>query len=160
MRTIKTIGVHGFNEEAFLRKLRDEGVTQLIDLRQRRGMRGPAYAWANSGRLQDALAAAGIDYVHRRDLSPTPQIREVQHEEDHRRGVSARTRTEMAPEYARRFKEEVLDRSDLDSLVAQLPEDGSAALLCVEENPAMCHRSLVAGRLTERDGLDVKHLAP
>src|ERR1041384_3489733 len=52
MRRIATIGVYGFTTEAFIEKLADEDVALLLDLRQRRGVRGPDYAWANSARLQ------------------------------------------------------------------------------------------------------------
>jgi hypothetical protein len=47
-----TIGVYGFDEESFLRRLRDADVHRLLDVRQRRGVRGPEYAWANSRRQQ------------------------------------------------------------------------------------------------------------
>ena len=50
-----TIGVYGFDGESFLQRLRHADVRLLLDVRQRRGVRGPEYAWANSRRLQAAL---------------------------------------------------------------------------------------------------------
>jgi len=47
-----TIGVYDFDGESFLRRLREADVALLLDVRQRRGVRGPDYAWANSLRLQ------------------------------------------------------------------------------------------------------------
>ena len=54
-----TIGVYGFDGESFLERLRRANVGLLLDVRQRRGVRGSQYAWANSRRLQTALAHAG-----------------------------------------------------------------------------------------------------
>src|SRR5919206_134793 len=56
MRRVATIGVYGFSGSTFLAALRDADVVLLIDVRQRRGVRGSEYAWANSRRLQAALA--------------------------------------------------------------------------------------------------------
>ena len=64
MPTIATIGVYEFDGASFIRELDAAGVTQVIDVRQRRGVRGPQYAWANANRLQARLAEARIGYEH------------------------------------------------------------------------------------------------
>jgi uncharacterized protein (DUF488 family) len=157
---LATVGVYGFSLEAFLDALRSADVRLLLDVRQRRGVRGPEYAWANSKRLQAALAEAGIGYRHHPELAPTTELRRLQYAEDDRRGVGKRSRTELAPEYVQRYTAEVLDRADLQAVVDELPEDGAAALLCVERDPEACHRSLVADRLAARHGVTVEHLRP
>lgn len=160
---VTTIGVYGFTVETFLEALTGAGVGLLLDLRQRRGVRGPDYAWANSARLQRALAAAGIDYRHVKELAPTTEMRQLQYREDDRLGVGKRNRATLAPEYARRYTEEILDPFDLPALVTTLPTTSPTALLCVEEDPAACHRSLVASRLHETHHLphlDPDHLRP
>jgi len=131
-------------------------VERLVDVRQRRGVRGPEYAWANSQRLQDALAAAGVEYEHRRDLAPTTELRHLQYAEDARQGVGKRSRLELAPEYVRRYTAEILDRADLGSLAERAP----FVLLCVERDPEACHRSLIAERLHAEHKLAVTHLRP
>ena len=123
-------------------------------------MRGPEYAWANSTRLQGALAEAGIEYRHHKELAPTTELRRLQYREDDRLGVGKRSRAELAPEYRRRYIREILDRADLDALVAELPPDATSALLCVERDPEACHRSLVAERLAAVHGLPVAHIRP
>ena len=155
-----TIGVYGFDGESFLRRLRSADVSLLLDVRQRRGVRGPEYAWANSRRLQAALADAGIAYEHHLELAPTTELRRVQYAEDDRNRVGKRSRRELAPEYARRYTTEILDLADLGPIVAALPDDGAGALLCVERDPEACHRSLIAQRLTEDHGIEVEHLRP
>jgi len=160
MGTIATIGVYGFTVEEFLAALRRAGVTQLLDVRQRRGVRGREYSWANAKRLQAALADAGIDYRHHLELAPTTELRQLQYAEDARLGEGKRSRTKLAPEYAERYVREILDQADLDAVVAEMPADGAAALLCVERDPEACHRSLVAERLESEHGLAVRHLRP
>ncbi|MFD0361973.1 DUF488 family protein [Nocardia sp. GCM10030253] len=155
-----TIGVYGFNGESFVQRLRHADVRLLLDVRQRRGVRGPEYAWANSQRLQEALAQAGIAYEHHRELAPTTELRQLQYAEDDRQGVGKRSRRELAAEYTRRYTTEILDRADLAPIVTVLPSSGTAALLCVERDPEACHRSLIAERLTERHHVTIEHLRP
>jgi uncharacterized protein (DUF488 family) len=157
---VATIGVYGFTGETFLAALRDAGVGLLLDVRQRRGVRGPQYAWANSKRLQAALADAGIGYRHHPELAPTTELRRLQYAEDARRGEGKRSRSRLAPEYVERYTREILDEADLDAVVSGLPRDGTAALLCVEADPEACHRSLIAERLRNEHGARVTHLRP
>ena len=157
---VVTIGVYGFDRESFLAALREAGVGLLIDVRQRRGVRGPEYAWANARRLQDALAGAGVAYAHRRDLAPTTELRRLQYREDDRQGVGKRSRRELAAEYSERYTREILDEADIAGLAADLPAESVAALLCVERDPEACHRSLIAARLAREHGVQVGHLRP
>ncbi|MFD8412116.1 DUF488 domain-containing protein [Streptomyces sp. NPDC059650] len=160
MRRITTIGVYGFTADAFLAELADGGVGLLLDLRQRRGVRGHDYSWANSTRLQRALAAAGIGYRHVKGLAPTTELRQLQYSEDDRQGVGKRNRIVLAPEYAERYTREILDRFDLGALAADLPTGAVTALFCVEHDPEACHRSLVAERLRAEHGLLVTDIRP
>lgn len=157
---IATIGVYGFTAGTFHELLTGAGVGLLLDLRQRRGVRGPDYSWANSVQLQRALAAADIGYRHVKGLAPTTELRQLQYREDDRQDVGKRNRIALAPEYAERYTREILDPFDLGALVADLPDDSVTALLCVERDPEACHRSLVAARLHTECGLPVTDLRP
>jgi uncharacterized protein YeaO (DUF488 family) len=152
--------VYGFTARTFLAALAGAEVGLVLDVRQRRGVRGPEYAWANSLRLQAALAEAGISYRHCRELAPTTELRQLQYREDALLGVGKRSRAVLAPEYRRRYLAEILDRVDLAGLLAGLPVVGRLALLCVERDAPACHRSLIAERLAEELGREVKHLRP
>jgi uncharacterized protein (DUF488 family) len=152
--------VYGFTAEQFLAALHEAGVRQLLDVRQRRGVRGAEYAWANAKRLQAALEEAGIEYRHHPELAPTTELRQLQYAEDDRQGVGKRSRSELAPAYVERYTAEILDRADLGAVARELPSDGVAALFCVERDPEACHRSLIADRLGARHGLAVEHLRP
>lgn len=159
MKTLRTIGVYGFDQATFLRALTEAKVDLLLDVRQRRGVRGSEYAWANAKRLQAALADAGVGYSHLSELAPTTEMRQLQYAEDEKRGEGKRSRTVLAPAYVERYTEEVLDRVDLEPVVRWIGSS-SAALLCVERDPEACHRSLVAERLRRDHGLEVEHLHP
>ena len=160
MITVATIGVYGWTLDAFLDALRGANVGLVLDVRQRRGVRGTEFAWANSARLQAALAGAAIAYEHHKELAPTTELRHVQYAEDASRGVGKRSRVSLAPEYARRYEREILRPVDLAPLVAGLPTDTVSALLCVERDPEACHRSLVAARLAAEHGATVIDLRP
>jgi uncharacterized protein (DUF488 family) len=160
MPTVLTIGVYGFNQATFLAALDKAGVKLLLDVRQRRGVRGSEYAWANSARLQAALADAGIAYRHHKELAPTTELRRLQYAEDERQGVGRRSRVELAPEYRERYTHEILDQVDLGPIVHSLPADAATALLCVERDPEACHRSLIAERMATEHGVSIGYLKP
>ncbi len=159
MQRLATIGVYGFSGESFLHRLHQRDVAVLLDVRQRRGVRGPDYAWANARRLQESLTQAGIGYQHHLELAPTTELRQLQYAEDDRRGVGKRSRRELAAEYARRYTEEILDPADLTPVLAVLSTQ-PAALFCVERDPEACHRSLIAQRLVDEHGVAVEHVRP
>jgi uncharacterized protein (DUF488 family) len=160
VQTLATIGVYGFTVEKFLEALHTADVRLLLDVRQRRGVRGPEYAWANARRLQAALAEAGLEYRHHMELAPTTELRQLQYREDDRLGVGKRSRAELAPAYRDRYVKEILDRVDLGAIVRELPKEGASALFCVERDPEACHRSLIAERLADEYGLPIVHLRP
>lgn|ERR1700733_2346206 len=156
--TVATIGVYGASLETFLAALAEADVGLLLDVRQRRGVRGREYAWANSLRLQAALADASIGYRHHRELAPTTELRRLQYREDDRLGEGKRSRTVLAPEYRRRYVQEILDDVDMDAFAASLPREHVSALLCVERDARACHRSLIAERLAAEHGARVLDL--
>jgi uncharacterized protein (DUF488 family) len=158
MKRISTVGIYEFDADSFIRALDAAGVTQVIDIRQRRGVRGTEYAWANAQRLQRLLANARIAYEYHPELAPDTELRHLQYREDARQGVGKRSREQLSAEYVSTYTEEILDLVPLDPLIRRLPVHGIAALLCVEATAAACHRSLVAQRLADRYGFQVVDL--
>jgi uncharacterized protein (DUF488 family) len=157
---VATIGVYGYSAPTFLAALREANVGLLLDVRQRRGVRGSRYAWANSARLQATLAGAGIAYEHHKELAPTTELRQLQYREDARLGVGKRSRSRLAGEYSERYTTEILDEVDLEPVVEGMPADAATALLCIERDPEACHRSLISERLAGEHGVSVVHLRP
>ena len=138
MRTIATVGVYQSSLADFLGKLERHRVAMVLDVRQRRGVRGREYAWANSLRLQ--------------------ALRQLQYREDDRLKVGKRSRIELSEAYRRRYLTEVLDKVDLGAVLESLPDEATSALLCVEHDARACHRSLIAARLQAEYGVPILNL--
>lgn len=161
MNKIVTIGAIGYTADAFFSALQEAGVDTFVDVRRRRAVRGAAYAFANSQRLQARLAELGIRYLHRLDLAPPTTVRQQQAAADAAAGVAKRKRAELSPTFVTLYRSEVLASFDPQSLHDDLPPDAAViALMCVEREPAACHRSLLAERLREAWGVEVVHLVP
>ncbi|HSG17245.1 MAG TPA: DUF488 domain-containing protein [Anaerolineae bacterium] len=158
---IVTIGVYGFDEESFFQALSTAGVDTFCDIRQRRGVRGATYAFANSQRLQRRLAELGIRYLYRQDLAPTKAVRARQAEADEAQKVAKRQRTALGEAFILAYRSEILANFAAQSLLDEAgPEAQVLALFCVEREPAACHRSLVADKLRWDLGLTVEHIRP
>lgn len=160
VQRVVTVGVYGFSADRFMAALEAASVDVLIDVRQRRGVRGSEYAWANSRRLQAALTAAHIAYLHLKELAPTMEIRAAQYAADAATGEGKRSRTELSPSFNRAYVEQILGTVDLEAVLADVPDSATVALLCVEREPRACHRSLIADRLAATRGVEVEHLLP
>ncbi|MCJ7701424.1 MAG: DUF488 domain-containing protein [Anaerolineales bacterium] len=161
MMKIVTIGAYGFTEEAFFKTLKAAGVQVFCDIRWRRGVRGADYAFVNHKRLQARLESLGITYLHRRDLAPTPEIRQRQKDADKTEKVAKRKRSTLSPDFMAAYQQDVLAGFDPRAFLDDLPEGaGVIALFCVEREPAACHRSLVAEKLGDAAGVEIEHLLP
>lgn len=144
-----TIGVYGKTGEQFFGSLSNAKVDSFCDIRSRRGMRGPLYAFANSTRLQARLSALGIRYYHFRDLAPSDATRQAQRVRDEVEGVGKRSRTVLSSEFKRLYSEERLSRFDSVQFLGRFkPLAERLVLFCVEADPQACHRSILAERLS------------
>jgi uncharacterized protein (DUF488 family) len=161
LRKIVTIGVYGFTEAAFFRALQEARVDVFCDVRQRRGVRGAAYAFANSQRLQARLAALGIHYLHCKELAPPTAVRQRQHAADKAGKTAKRRRDALSPAFIDAYQAAVLADFEPWALLQDLPPEAQTlALFCVEREPAACHRSLAAEKLRQATGVPVEHIVP
>ena len=75
-----------------------------------------------------------------------------------RRNGSGRS---LSPAFIESYRRERLDGFDSAGFLADLGPDARVVVLfCVEREPAACHRSLLAERLTHDLGVKVTHLTP
>lgn len=154
-----TIGVYSKTEAQFFNQLIAAKIDTFCDIRNRRGMRGALYAFANSRRLQQKLASLGISYYHFRDLSPSDVARRAQKIHDAAVGMRKRARSELSPEFKRLYNEQSLARFNSSEFLERLrPETRKLVLFCVEADQRACHRSLLGDRLSADLGLSVTHL--
>ncbi len=158
---VATIGVYGFTEESFFGRLTEAGADLLCDVRRRRGLRGATYAFANSTRLQQGLRDRGIRYLHLKHLAPSERTRDLQKQIDKQQAVVKRERSTLSSAFVQAYTRECLDSLDIDDLVSQFGRDSRVVVfLCVERQPAACHRSLLARRIAEHLNVDLKHITP
>jgi len=136
--TLWTIGYERLPPDALVAELEAAGVRRLLDVRYRAQSRRPGMS---KTKLAARLAEHGIDYEHRRQFGTPPDIRPL-----FRSGATQRAREELRP-----YLEETAAR-ELDALAAELTQRGArrTALLCLEAEPAHCHRRVVAEQLRER----------
>ncbi len=161
MIKVVTIGVYGFTPETFFRALQDAQVDTFCDIRKRRGVRGSAYAFANSQRLQNQLTQLGIRYVYSAELAPTTAVRQLQHQADQATHTAKRQRTNLDTGFMAAYQQQILNHFNLSAWLSTLPSDAqTVALFCVEREPTACHRSLVAEKLGQTLGVSVEHLLP
>jgi uncharacterized protein (DUF488 family) len=159
MAEVLTIGAYGWDAETFFAALVRERVAVFCDLRRRRGVRGPEYAFANSARLQERLDELGIAYRHRLDLAPSTAIRQAQYAVDESMGIGKRNRSQLSAAFAAAYTAECLSDFDAAGFLAELGSGGPICLFCVERDATACHRSLVAARLAQH-GATVRDLLP
>jgi uncharacterized protein (DUF488 family) len=161
LECIATIGVYGFDGASFIQALRAAGIDLLIDVRARRGVRGKEYAFANARRLIAALAEAGICYVHAKEVAPSKAVRDAQRDADAAAGIAKRQRASVADAFVAAYQREVLTGLDARAFVeSHFGDARRPVLLCVEREPAACHRALLAERLGADLGISVEHLGP
>jgi len=158
---IVTIGVYGFTEEGFFQALVDNQVDTFCDVRQRRGVRGAQYAFANSQRLQERLASLGIRYYYFQNLAPSQATRQQQRAADKKVGTTKRARTVLSPNFIKAYREECLEALDTRAFLKKIDSNTEVlALFCVEREPTACHRSLLADELARELKTQVKHITP
>src|SRR4051794_11364608 len=136
MPTVWTIGYEKLLPPELLDELQAAGIERLIDVRYRPQSRRPGMS---KTRLGDALREHGIAYEHRRELGTPPDIRWF-----YKHGRSA----EGAPAF--RAHVEQTASGALDALAAELDHGPRTALMCLEADPAVCHRRQLTEALRER----------
>jgi len=143
--TLFTIGYETLLPGPLVHELEEAGVRRVIDVRFRPQSRRPGMSKTRLGAL---LAEHGIRYEHRRALGTPADLRVL-----YRAGRVAEAHAAFAARVEAHFADA------LDSLATDLPAAPPTALLCLEADPHVCHRSVLVERLRTRlEGLAVIHL--
>lgn len=140
---VGSVGYERYKDNAdFARRLSEAGVERLVDVRELPISRRRGYA---KTALSEAMAAAGIEYVHVRALGNPKPFRDM---------YKAGRAEEGRAHYERFLREERADA--LHGLVELLQEKKMTALMCVEHDPATCHRSVITDALRGDNRLDIE----
>jgi len=138
MTPLLTAGYQGSTPETLFATVCTAGARVLIDVRAVPWSRRPDFTRAA---LAEAAAVVGLRYVHIGGL-----------------GNPAKTDPTGGPGMTAYLATPV-GRAALDEVVFLMAEsDGPVALMCMERDPAQCHRSIVAVALSALTGAPVRHL--
>lgn len=126
---IFTIGYEGTTVPEFIVALKKAGVERVIDVRALPLSRRPGFSKSS---LRASLEEAGVEYVHLKALG-TPA--------DGRAAARAGRHTELERIYSGQLElpEAIAQSAEMLALVEEKP----TALLCMEREPAHCHRTLL-----------------
>jgi uncharacterized protein (DUF488 family) len=131
-----TIGYERLLPPELVAELSAAGVQRVLDVRFRPQSRRPGMS---KTRLSELLGEHGIAYEHRKSLGTPPDIRWY-----FKHGQSV----EGASQF--RSHVEATAEDELDALAASLDRAPRTALMCLEADPAVCHRRVVAEALAAR----------
>jgi len=139
---IFTIGYEGTTVPEFMAALQKAGVKRVIDVRALPLSRRPGFS---KSPLRAALADVGIEYVHLKALG-TPA--------EGRAAARAGRHAELERIYAGQL--ELPEAMAQSAQMLELASEKPSALLCMEREPAHCHRTLLLNAVAP--GAEVVHL--
>jgi uncharacterized protein (DUF488 family) len=144
MMRIFTIGYEATTVSEFIAALRNAGVARLLDVRALPLSRRPGFS---KSALRAALEEAGIEYVHLKALgTPAPG----------RDAARAGRHADLVRIYAGQLElpEAIAQSAQMLDLARERP----SALMCLERQPAHCHRTLLLAAIAP--AAEVVHLYP
>lgn len=141
--TIYTIGHSNQSMDEFLALLHEHGIQVLVDVRS-----APYSRWVphfNKRELQQAIESEGLRYLYLgQPLGGRPE--NSQHLDSDGRALYYKMA--QTPEF----------RKGIARLLTGM-KDFRVALMCSEENPDVCHRNLLVGRVLREDhAVNVRHI--
>ncbi len=141
---ISTIGYEGAKPDDFVATLQHVDIRMVIDIRDRAQSRRPGFS---KSALRESLEAAGIRYLHLRELGDPKEGREAARSGDFARFRQIYASVLRTPE-----------ATDALAQIATLSGQMSVCLLCYERDHHECHRKIVADRLESVVGSKARHL--
>jgi uncharacterized protein (DUF488 family) len=143
---VGSVGYENYRDvDDFARVLADAGVEQLVDVRELPISRKRGFA---KTALSEALANAGVEYVHLRALGNPKEFRDLYKSGKVSAGKSAYQRFLLC------------ERSEELADLNRILREKRSALMCVEHDPKVCHRQVILDALRDRleGGLEVAHI--
>jgi uncharacterized protein (DUF488 family) len=141
---IFTIGYEGTTVPEFISALREAGVERVIDVRALPLSRRPGFS---KSPLKAALEESGIEYLHLKALGTPAEGRAAARSGRH---------TDLERIYAGQL--ELPEAIAQSAQMLELAREKPSALLCMEREPAHCHRTLLLNAVAPR--AELVHLFP
>jgi len=140
-----TLGYEGLDLSAFIARLKQAGVRQVIDVRELPLSRKKGFS---KSALAAALIDHGIAYVHMAALGCPKPIRN-RYKHDGNWGA-----------YEKGFVAYLNTQADAVLTVARLAREKAICMICFEADYRQCHRRMVARAAAARGAPSVIHLTP
>ena len=141
-----TLGYEKRSLSEFIELLKDARNEVLVDVRETAWSHKPGFS---KRPLQEALARAGIAYVHAAFAGNPKRLRD-----------EARDHRDCLRRYQRHLEQNPRIVSELDSLLLGFERQGlRACLTCVERHPGDCHRGILSDAWSALHRGTVVHLA-
>ena len=141
---INTIGYEKATPEDFIASLSQAGVEILIDVRDRAQSRRKGFS---KTALSEALANAGIEYIHLRELGDPKEGRDAARSGQWEKFYKIYGAV-LASEKAQSAME----------LILNLSKAKSVCLLCYERDHKTCHRKCITDEIERTAGTKARHL--
>lgn len=144
-KIVYTIGFEGKSDKTFLSELSENNIGLVVDVRLNNRCSKDGYASYPS--IMNLLEQASIKYIHDCMLAPDDQIRQ-----EYKRNKDWKKYT--------CWFHELMEKRNIYSYINRTYqyEKNTLCLLCKENNPNLCHRSLVAQYFSSALGTEVVHL--
>lgn len=144
--SLYTIGYEGLDQGSFLAWLRQYRIDVIADVRKLPLSRKKGFS-KNS--LKEALHSNNIEYYNFNGLGASKDLRnDLIASGDYR-------------VFFREYKKTIVDNGEqLDEIRNMIDDGKTVALLCFEQDPHKCHRSVVADEIRRRDdnGMQITHI--
>ncbi|MCE7737142.1 MAG: DUF488 domain-containing protein [Candidatus Heimdallarchaeota archaeon] len=132
--TVCGTGYEGENIKQFLKKLENNKIQQLVDIREIPNSRKPGFS---KNRLIAALTSLGIEYIHFKLLGSPKVIRHALRE------------NKDYESFFEKYNEYLENQVETMKILEELILHGKTVLLCFEKDHNKCHRKSVLSKLKE-----------
>jgi uncharacterized protein (DUF488 family) len=141
---VYTVGYEKWSVDCLLNELMRQGIARIIDVRCNPIARRYGF---HKSTLTRVAAKVGIEYVHVPELGIPSEFRQDLNCRNDYQRLFVRYTDELLPK-----------RADSVNHVADLVQEKASALLCMEADPAMCHRTHLAKAVAELINLSVRDI--
>jgi uncharacterized protein (DUF488 family) len=141
---LSTIGYEGASLQNFIQTSLVAEIDTVVDVRDRAQSRRPGFS---KTALQAALGAAGISYVHFKELGDPKEGREAARSNNYEKFQAIYSKVLESREA----------QAALEKITAAAASQ-NVCLLCYERDVTDCHRKLVSDSITRKTGEKARHL--
>lgn len=138
-----TAGYEQRTIDEFIERLKRNQIKVLVDVRELPISRKKGFS---KSRFRERLESESIEYVHMRSLGSPRNIRHELRE------------TKNYKEFFQRYRDYLIEQREALVQLVQIAEEKTVCIMCYEQEPDKCHRSVIIEELSERNRMEVRHI--